>query len=83
MQLLKVVEGKHNGQSFRYEDGFLKVFNHSWDKDDIKTIVEIANLLSVEGYNLKVPTGKSRQIKRDMFGYTYEFEGKSYDEVGE
>lgn len=80
MELNKVVEGKHNNATFRYEDGFLQMFDRKWDKEDIKTLVEVANLLSIEGYNLKIPTGKTKAVRRDMFGWAYEHDVKSYDD---
>lgn len=84
MELLKVVEGKHNKETFRYEDGFLQMFGRKWDKADIQTLVEVANLLSVEGYSLKIPTGKTKAIRHDMFGWSHEVDVKTYDaESGE
>lgn len=83
MKLDKIVEGKHNKETFRYDDGFLKMFGRKWDKADIQTLVEVANLLSVEGYNLKVPTGKTTKTVNDMFGWPYSTEIKTYEEAGE
>lgn len=80
MQLKKVVEGKHNKESFRFANGLLQMFGRSWDKADIKTLVEAANLLSHEGYVLKEPTGtRTRQVE-SMFGGIYNVEEKEYDE---
>lgn len=80
MQLKKVVEGKHNKETFRYENGLLVTFGRKWDKADIKTLVEMANLLSHEGFELKEPTGtRTRQVE-SMFGGIYSVEEKEYDE---
>lgn len=83
MQLSRVVEGKHNKETFRYEDGFLTVFGRRWDKTDIQTLVEIANLLSVEGYVLKVPTGTKKKVRQDMFGWNHEVDVNTYDDTTE
>lgn len=83
MQLDKVVEGKHNKESFRYQNGFIQMFGRKWDKSDIQTLVEVANLLSVEGYTLKSPIGTQKQRVESMFGGMYVVDQKMYDEDGE
>lgn len=55
MKLDKIVEGTHNKESFRYNNGTLAIFGKIWDKQDIRTLIEIANLLDLEGYILKSP----------------------------
>lgn len=83
MKLDKVVEGKHNNETFRYMNGKLQMFGRLWDKDDIKTLVETANLLSIEGYTLKSPIGTKRVQVDSMFGGIYNVNQKIYDEDGE
>lgn len=84
MKLNRILEGVHNNQTFRYDDGFLVMFDRRWDKADIQTLIEAANLLSVEGYPLKTPTGTQKKMRRDMFGFQYERDVKTYDnETGE
>lgn len=80
MQLDKIIEGKHNKEHFRYENGFLNMFNKKWDKDDIKTLVEAANLLELEGYPLKSPTGMAKTQVESLFGFKHEIDVKTYDE---
>lgn len=81
MELKNVVEGKHNKESFRYENGFLVMFDRKWDKADIKTLTETANLLAHEGYVLKEPTGSRLVDKFDPFmGGSYKMRVKEYDE---
>lgn len=80
MQLKKVVEGKHNKESFRYENGKLQMFGRVWDKEDIKTLVEAANLLSHEGYTLKMPVRVEKREVYGMFGESYHVNQKVYDE---
>lgn len=80
MKLAKVVEGVHKKQTFRFENGKLFMFSKHWDREDIAILVETANLLSLEGYNLKVPTGTHKRISEGVFGGMYEVEEKTYDE---
>lgn len=81
MELKNVVEGRHNTEEFRYLNGKLQVFGRQWDKEDIRTLVEIANLLEMQGYKLKVPTGKRTQKQYDFFsGRMYSKDIKTYDE---
>ena len=49
----KEITGIHNKEEFKYEDGIVSVFGRRWNKKDIKTLVEIANLLELQGYKLK------------------------------
>lgn len=80
MQLKKVVEGKHNKEAFRFENGKLYTFGRVWDKADIKTLVEMANLLSHEGFELKEPVTTTSREVHNMWGETYVVEEKQYDE---
>lgn len=80
MQLKKVVEGKHNKVNFRYENGMLIMFDRKWDRDDIRTLIETANLLQHEGYSLKIPTGSHQREVYSMFGGNYVVDEKEYDE---
>lgn len=79
MKLDKVLEGKHNKESFRYNDGFLHMFSRKWDKADIQTLIEVANLLSLEGYSLKKPIGTETRIREGMFGWAQPYEAKIYE----
>ncbi len=80
MKLDKIVEGKHNGKKFRFENGFLSVFSHTWNRKDIQTLVEIANLLQLEGYGLKVPIGEKEIIKTSILGSSYTKIVDTYEE---
>lgn len=46
------VTGKHEGEEFMYNNGKLTMFNISWSKNKIKKLIEVANLLEVEGFKL-------------------------------
>lgn len=83
MKLAKIIEGKHNKQSFRFERGFLVIFGRKWDKADIQTLIEVANLLSIEGYDLKIPVRVEEKTVDSMFGGTYKVDNKIYDESEE
>lgn len=83
MQLDKVVEGKHNKEPFRYQNGKLQMYGRLWDKPDIQTLVEVANLLSIEGYDLKVPIRVEKRRVESMFGGIYNVDQKIYDEDGD
>lgn len=83
MKLNKVVDGKHNQQNFAYRNGKLTMFNHTWDKADIKTLVETANLLAVEGYELKMPIRIEREQRQDFLGNVYDADIKVYEEDGD
>lgn len=80
MKLDKVLEGKHNKESFRYNDGFLHMFSRKWDKADIQTLIEVANLLSLEGYTLKKPTGTKTKYTQPLFGRAQPYESKTYED---
>lgn len=81
MQIKNVVEGVHNKQAFRYEDGKLNMFERNWDKEDIKNLIEVANLLEIQGYKIKIPTGRQTKQRYDMFsGGTFNYDVKTYDE---
>lgn len=79
MKLDKVVEGKHNKEGFRFEKGFLLMFGRRWDKDDIQTLVEVANLLQLEGYKIKRPIGTEKTELEGMFG-RYVADEKIYED---
>lgn len=84
MQIKNVVEGAHNKEHFRYDSGKVQMFGRAWDKEDIKTLVEVANLLEVQGYKLKVPTGRETRERYDMFfGGTMKYDVKIYDDEKE
>lgn len=80
MDIKKVVEGQHRGASFRYENGFLTMFNIKWDKTDIKTLVEAANLLELQGYKLKECIEVKQRKTMDIYGFTRTKTYKVYDD---
>lgn len=57
----RIVDGKHKGLKFRYREGLLELYNKSWTKIEIRKLVEIANLLEIHGYKLKV---KPKKVSR-------------------
>lgn len=79
MILDKIIEGKHNEESFRFEKGFLLMFGRKWDKGDIQTLIETANLLTVEGYKLKKPSGTKKVVHDGLFG-PREYDEKIYED---
>lgn len=85
MRIQNIIEGEHNKERFRYDNGKLNVMGRAWDKEDIKTLVEIANLLEMQGYKLKVPTGRqSREVFDPFsFGGTRRVDIKVYDDEKE
>lgn len=80
MKLLKIVEGYHNKVYFRYNKAKLYMFNYEWDKTDIKTLIEVANLLKIEGYDLK--EAKETKVTRyeGLFGVNEKLEKIYLDE---
>lgn len=83
MVIHKLVEGKHNKEGFRYNKGFLEMFGRRWDRADIKTLVETANLLDVQGYKLKEPVETIPQEVYGIWGEKHTVNKKIYDEQGE
>lgn len=79
MKLQRIIEGTHNKQEFRYEDGILIAFARRWDRSDIQTLVEIANLLALDGYALKVPKGTRKAKRFDSWGNELEVDEKEYE----
>lgn len=79
MKLDKIVRGQHNDKPFFFENGKVTMFNTVWDKDDIKTLVETANLLHLEGYEVKASNGVEKRVV-NMFGSSCVIEVKTYDE---
>ncbi len=80
MKIKNILEGKHNKESFRYENGKLQMFGRIWDKGDIQTLVETANLLKLEGHDLKVPTG-TKDVTYDGLLGGVTINVKTYDEA--
>ena len=85
MNIKNVVEGTHKREFFRYDNGKVQMFGRTWDKEDIQTLVEVANLLDVQGYKLKMPTGRETRQAFDpfSFGGVRSFDVKTYDDEKE
>ncbi len=60
------LQGIHNGEQFAVVDGFLCIYGTRMTLAGVKTIMEIVNLLNVEGHKLR---GKWPKLKepRSMF----------------
>lgn len=80
MKIEKVIKGTHNKVQFQYENGILCMFGKYWDLDDIQTLIETANLLKIEGYNIKKPKGVRKEKYISFLGGEHEEEVKEYDE---
>lgn len=48
----RIIEGEHNGVPFKLEGGILQVNGYRYSKAEIRTLVNIATLLEVEGFKL-------------------------------
>lgn len=79
MKLEQIIQGVHNKESFKFEKGFIYCFDRKWDRADIKTLVEIANLLDVQGYKVKEPISQRRKRVDGMFGQ-YVVNEKEYED---
>lgn len=65
MILEKIIQGEHRGRKFKWDNGFLHTFDRRWDKQEIEILIEIANLLQIEGYKIKKP---KRMEKKQLKG---------------
>lgn len=61
MRVKTNLEGEHNGEKFILHDGYLGVFGSKLTLQGVKTIVEIATLLKVQGYDIRE---KAPKLKR-------------------
>jgi hypothetical protein len=77
---VRVLNGEHNGTSFIYEGGLIQMFGRTWDKVDIKTLVEVANLLHLQNFELldKQPPQKK---SKSMFDLWYNSTDSSSEEA--
>lgn len=80
MKLDNLLQGTHNGKAFTYHNGTLTMFSHIFNKNDIQTLVETANLLEIEGHKLKVSKGTKVDIVNSPFYGRVEQETDIYDE---
>lgn len=55
----RCVSGEHNGESFTYDGGILYAFGTKWSKTQIKSLVEIANLLEIQAFKLQLTLPKT------------------------
>lgn len=62
----QVVSGEHNGTKFSLDGGVLHIFGTTWDKSDLKTLIEVANLLHLQGFPIQE---KKEAEKRNGFVY--------------
>ncbi len=60
------LQGTHNEEKFSVVDGFLCIYGIKITLAGVKTIMEIVNLLNVEGYKLRNKWPKLKQ-PRTMF----------------
>lgn len=81
MRLKTNLDGEHNGEKFILQDGFLHIFSSKLTLAGIKTIVEIATLLKVQGYDIR---SKSPRLKQPYTIFD-QMAGKKpeYDDSGE
>jgi len=57
----KVLRGKHNEQEFILDGGVLEYMGQRWDQTKVKSLIDLCNLLKIEGYEL---TKKTQLISR-------------------
>lgn len=67
---IRVITGDHNGIPFALEGGLLTIGGQKYSKSEIKALVQIANLLEVEGHKLKdtLPHAQLPRRAYDPFG---------------
>lgn len=69
---IRTINGEHNGVPFALEGGLLTIAGHRYSKAEIKALVQIANLLEIEGFKLaeSIPIVNRRGNKqfRHYFG---------------
>lgn len=58
----RIIDGEHLGVPFRYEAGYLLINGQTYSKAEIKALVNIGNLLELEGFKL----ADSKPIERKM-----------------
>jgi len=63
----RIIKGKHKNEDFTYEDGYLTMFNIQWSKEKIKTLIETANLLHLEGYELQDKFSMTQSNQKNSF----------------
>lgn len=68
MKLTPIVQGEHKGIHFSMSQGNLVCFGMAWTKEEIRTLVEIANLLKHEGYELNEKSEHTQIENSDQSG---------------
>lgn len=48
----RIIDGEHLGVPFRYEGGYLLINGQTYSKAEIKALVNIGNLLELEGFKI-------------------------------
>ncbi len=73
----QVISGKHNDRSFTLNDGILEYMGDKWDNEKVKDLIDLCNLLKLEGYTLidKVPSNKGSSMIFPSLRF--------YDEMGD
>lgn len=79
MKIDNKFHGTHNKVDFTYEKGFLHLHGRKWDREDIKNMVEIANLLELHGYKINSPSGSKVVKGYNMWGESVKQVEKTYD----
>ena len=78
----KIVEGKHQNQSFVWRDGVLEYRGTNWSMAEVKTLIELVTLLRHEELPLieALPEQKAPDLSGGLFRYWYYGDSSSGDE---
>lgn len=77
---IRLLTGEHNGHKFTFSSGFVEMFGHTWDKADIKTLVEIANLLHIDGFEMIEKRQPQKKQYSSLNGFFTDFYGNGSKE---
>lgn len=75
----RVVDGTHNGVEFKYEGGSIYCYEILWSKQKIATLIEIANLLELQGFPVLKNLHKKKIVCEQIFGGRIEKEVETSD----
>jgi len=63
----RVLKGEHNGRKFEWHEGVLHYLGDRWGQDKVKGLVDLCNILKLQGYDLVPETPKQRSGSNIMF----------------
>lgn len=67
----RVISGEHNGNQFILNDGVLDYNGRLWSKKEVTDLINLCNLLKIEGYELK----ESRPLTAEKRDYILHWGG--------